>query len=266
MHDGAAPFDDSLLEQARSGQTLAAMRRMEGPTLVGVGFVGTQGDRQAGEVLVEPEFRGRGHGAALVADLLTAVSGEMWLWSHTDHLAARRLADRHRLERARELLQLRRTLNTPPEPVPAPSGVTIRTFRPGQDEAAWLAVNNDAFSWHPEQGRLTIDDVTAAEHETWFDPSGFFLAFRGDELVGFHWTKIHPGPDPIGEVYVLGVSPAAQGSGLGKALTTVGLRYLALRTDTVMLYVEGDNVAAVNLYERLGFHRHRVNVAYRRPA
>lgn len=113
---------------------------------------------------------------------------------------------------------------------------------------------------------MTLDDLQATERLPWFDPSGFFLAFQGDELVGFHWTKVHPGADPIGEVYVVGVSPAAQGTGLGSVLTTVGLRYLALLTKTAMLYVEGDNSPALKMYERMGFHRHQVNVAYRRSA
>jgi len=41
-------------------------------------------------------------------------------------------------------------------------------------------------------------------------------------MAGFHWTKIHTSADagePTGEVYVVGVHPAEQGSGLGKALT-----------------------------------------------
>ena len=61
--------------------------------------------------------------------------------------------------------------------------------------------------------------------EPWFDPAGFLLADRAGELLGYHWTKIHP--DGLGEVYVLGIAPAAQGLGLGNALLVRGLRHLA---------------------------------------
>jgi mycothiol synthase len=69
--------------------------------------------------------------------------------------------------------------------------------------------------------------------------------------------------EPIGEVYVLGVAPAAQGMRLGPALLAAGLRYLASRgLAEVLLYVDGENVAALRLYERAGFHRHDLDVQY----
>ena len=71
----------------------------------------------------------------------------------------------------------------------------------------------------------------------------------------------------LGEVYVVGVDPAAQGRGIGATLTLVGLHHLAQRLSgadqpTVMLYVEADNSAAVNTYQRLGFEVSNVDVAY----
>jgi len=84
-------------------------------------------------------------------------------------------------------------------------------------------------------------------------------------LLGFHWTKRHT-PD-LGEVYIVGVDPAAQGRGLGGVLTLIGLHHLAeglsqSRNPTVMLYVEGDNAAAVKTYQRLGFDVYNIDVAY----
>jgi mycothiol synthase len=157
-----------------------------------------------------------------------------------------------------------------PDPHPElPPGVTVSAFRPGADEDAWLHVNARAFAAHPEQGRWTREDLALREAEAWFDPAGFFLAWRGEQLLGSHWTKVHPagdvGPDPIGEVYVLGIDPDAQGMRLGRALTDLGLAHLRARgLSHVLLYVEEDNTAAVSLYERSGFTRYAVDVSWRR--
>lgn len=149
-----------------------------------------------------------------------------------------------------------------------PDGVQVRAFVPGQDEDAWLAANAAAFAHHPEQGSMTRADLEARMAEDWFDPSGFLLAVRESdgELLGFHWTKVHPrsGSHPaIGEVYVVGVTPQAQGTGLGKALTLAGISHLHdSGLDAVMLYVDADNTAAVSLYRKLGFVRWDVDVMY----
>ena len=85
-------------------------------------------------------------------------------------------------------------------------------------------------------------------------------------MVGFHWTKVHerPGSARIGEVYVLGVDPAAHRGGLGRALTWAGLAYLREKRglDRVMLYVDDSNTAAVALYRRLGFAHWSAHVNY----
>jgi mycothiol synthase len=198
------------------------------------------------------------------------------LWAHGDLPAAAALAASTGLSRARALWRMTRSLRVPlAEPRLAP-GVSVRTFVPGQDEPDWLTLNGRAFADHPEQGRWTREDIGLRESEPWFDPAGFFLAERGGRLVGFHWTKIHPagpapagprarGRAPVGEVYVLGVDPAEQGTGLGRALTLLGLHYLRDRgLGEVMLYVDESNVAAIKLYESMGFSRAATDVMYGR--
>ncbi|MFH8490873.1 mycothiol synthase [Streptomyces longisporoflavus] len=218
----------------------------------------------AAELVVHPGHRGRGHGRALGTALLAESGRRLRIWAHGGHSAARHLAQVLGLTLFRELRQMRRTLGDLdlPEPV-LPDGVSVRAFVPGQDDAAWLAVNADAFAHHPEQGSLTQRDLDDRKAEPWFDPAGFFLAEKDGELVGFHWTKVHA-DEGLGEVYVLGVRSGAQGGGLGKALTTIGLNHLAQAgLPTAMLYVDADNKAAVSVYERLGFITHETDLMYR---
>ncbi|MDX6362988.1 MAG: mycothiol synthase, partial [Streptomyces sp.] len=181
----------------------------------------------AAELVVHPAYRGHGHGRALGSALLAASGKRLRVWAHGGHSAARHLAQVLGLSLFRELRQMRRSLTDLelPEPV-LPAGVSVRSFEPGRDDAAWLAANAEAFAHHPEQGSLTQRDLDDRMAEPWFEPAGFFLAFRGEELVGFHWTKVHA-EEGLGEVYVVGVRPGAQGGGLGKALTAIGLRHLA---------------------------------------
>jgi len=217
------------------------------------------------EVVVTPDARRHGFGGALVARAQAAASPRpLELWSHGDRPAAAALAARLGFLRVRELWLMRRDLDSVLPPVPDVDSVRIRAFRPGEDEADWLRLNARAFAEHPEQGEMTRADLDRRMAQSWFDPAGFFVAERDDELVGFHWTKVHAGDPPIGEVYVVGVDPDAQGIGLGRTLTLVGLHHLRDKgLASVVLYVEASNAAAIALYSRLGFKHTDTDVMYR---
>ena len=225
----------------------------------------------AAECVVDPAHRRAGWASAVVQRALAEIDGApMLVWSHGDHPGAAKLAKRLGFRRVRDLWQLRRELGGAAAlpNVRLPVGVTVRTFHTGQDDEAWLALNARAFADHPEQGAMDAGDLAARTESEWFDPAGFFLAERSDQdgarMVGFHWTKVHPGD--VGEVYVVGVDPDEQGNGLGTALTLVGLHHLAERgMRSVRLYVEADNAAAVRIYERLGFAHVGTDTQYRHP-
>jgi len=232
--------------------------------------VDTDGDslgNEVAELVVHPDHRRHGIGDSLLTFLLDTRGKRLRVWSHHDHPDAARLAEKHGLRRVRELhhmgMDFGPDLPELAEPV-FPNGVRLRTFVPGRDEEAMVAVNARAFSWHPEQGQLTVQDVLDTENESWFDPAGFFLAVDAeDRLLGYHWTKTQP--DGSGEVYVVGVDPDAQGGGLGKALTLAGLRHLQARgLPRVTLYVESDNAPAIAVYAKLGFTLLDVGVQYER--
>ncbi|MFE5867511.1 mycothiol synthase [Streptomyces roseifaciens] len=253
------------LKGRRAGVRHVLLRTDDGE-LVGYGQLEDSDpvEAPAGELVVHPSCRGRGHGRALGSALLHESGKRLRIWAHGGHPAARHLAQVLGLSLFRELRQMRRPLHDLDlaEPV-LPPGVAVRTFRPGEDDTEWLAVNAAAFAHHPEQGSLVQRDLDDRKAAGWFDPKGFFLAEKDGRIVAFHWTKVHA-EEGLGEVYVLGVAPGAQGGGLGKSLTTVGLRHLAAQgLPTAMLYVDADNAAAVAVYEGLGFQIHETDLMYR---
>ncbi len=241
-----------------------------GEDLAGTAVVIENGDGSGVlELAVHPSYRNQG----VAGRLLDSLRGKRSLdglsaWSHGNHEAAAELAKRFEYGPVRELWKMRLMSSASSLPdAGLPDGISLRAFVPGQDEQAWLAANSAAFSHHPEQGSMTLADLEARKTEEWFDPEGFLLAVNAEgELLGFHWTKVHPrqGPHPaIGEVYVVGVTPAAQGLGLGKALTVAGIQHLQDKgLHAVMLYVDADNHAAVALYQKLGFVRWDTDVMY----
>jgi mycothiol synthase len=259
--DGTDPVSEDVLLHLHDPANLLVH---DGGALVA--FAHLDEEEGAAELAVHPAHRRKGHGTRVVTALLERTAGKrLRLWAHGEHPGAVRLAEKYGFTRARALWQMRRSLDEPQLAEPQlPEGVRLRSFVIGKDEAEFLRVNNAAFDWHPEQGGWDVEQVKLREAEPWFDPEGFLLAVDADDrLLGYHWTKVHPGDEPLGEVYVLGVDPSARGLHLGSALTLAGLHHLhdkGLRT--VLLYVESDNGAAIRLYQGLGFARWATDVSY----
>lgn len=263
--DGSAPLSDEVLLQLRSADAAHLFAR-DGGDLVGFAHLDPEG---GGELVVHPDRRRAGLGTR-IAGAMVERSGDspLRVWAHGEHPGAVAIADALGFSRVRELWQMHLDLPDAPEAVAPPEGVTLRPFVVGTDEAEFLRVNNAAFDWHPEQGGWGVEQVRAREAEPWFDAEGFLLAVDGDDrLRGYHWTKVHTEPEHIGEVYVLGVDPSAQGTGLGSFLTIAGLRHLHARgLREVLLYVESDNEAAVRVYRKLGFTVRHSDVLFARNA
>ncbi|MGH9075519.1 MAG: mycothiol synthase, partial [Acidimicrobiales bacterium] len=205
------------------------------------------------------------------ADLLQAAldevaregGGHVHLWVPKPSAGHDEIATSKGLARGRELYQMRRPLPVTPE-VGAKAELPTRPFRPGEDEAAWLGVNNRAFAWHPEQGGWALGTLRRREAEPWFDPAGLLLHEEDGRLAGFCWTKVHADlTPPLGEIYVIAVDPDFQGRGLGRGLVLAGLRRLADGgLATAMLYVDAANEPALALYRDLGFTLDHVDRAY----
>ena len=293
--DGVAPVSEDgrlAVAHGKPGST-HLLARDAAESVIGYLYLGPAedaGDRTS-EGCVAPASRRRGAGRALLSQAVELTEGTLRVWAHGNLPAAKALAARLGFEAVRDLRLLE--LETGPEsawarayPTPrqtarhdqsapeaeqfAATDPDIRAFRPGEDDEAWLALNAAAFAHHPEQGRWSARDLEERMAEPWFDPAGFLLMEQDGALIGFHWTKVHPageyGPDPVGEIYVLGVHPGVGGRRLGRRLAVAGLSHLAQSgLGTVILYVDGDNTSAVRLYESLGFRTRTTDALYERP-
>jgi mycothiol synthase len=272
--DGIAPVGEQVLRELGQERTRHLVVAGSGDAVSGYLNLSSPRDGEVAmaEMVVHPQARRRGIGTAMVRATVAKAGGHNHFWAHGTLEPARATASALGLVTVRELVQMRRALSDTPEPV-IPDGVRVRTYAGPADDAELLRVNNAAFAYHPEQGGWSAAQIEERRNEPWFDPEGLFLAFGDslpddtDRLLGFHWTKIHADHPGLGEVYIVGVDPSAQGRGLGKVLTSIGLASLAQRLaesaePTVLLYVESDNVAAVRTYERLGFTTYSVDTAY----
>lgn len=285
--DGTYPLSEHVVLHLRHGGSQSVHVLAEEPgTQQMLGYahldVSDAAEGPAAELAVSPTARRSGVGSALL-DEVTRIAdtypGPLRLWAHGNAAAAHELAATRGFDQVRRLWQLRRSLFAPLADVELPADVILRPLDPEADLPAIIDLNARAFTELPDQGSWTELDFRRRMAEPWFDPAGFLVAEQGPVIVGFHWTKTHDHPasedaeasghthahEPIGEVYVVGVDPAARGVGLGRALTLAGLHHLRHRgLSTALLYVDADNEAALRLYRSLGFSSWDSDTLFRR--
>ena len=213
-------------------------------------------DSWALDLVVHPHHRYEmaSIGPQLLSEAINVIreagGGHVHWWVFEPNEIHKTLAESIGLNEGRTTLQMRVAL-----PLHEATDIVTTPFRSGADDERWLAVNNAAFADHLEQGGWTQSTLDSRKQEPWFNPNGFLLLNKGDELAGFCWTKVHLDTAPVlGEIYVIAVHPRFSGKGLGRALTIAGLTHLQRAgISTGMLHVDADNQRAVNMYKSLGF-------------
>jgi mycothiol synthase len=274
--DAHAALDEhawlDLVEGGREGFASLVAWEADHDHPVGYAQVSRGSGSWALEFVVDPHHRVPGNtiGLDLVRTAAGVIAseggGHVHMWVNQPRPEHDHIAAAIGLAPGRVLYQMRRPLPVPDELRVGPP-LPTRPFVVGQDEAAWLEVNNRAFDWHPEQGGWGLATIQERQAEPWFDPAGFLLHDDADgRLDGFCWTKIHKDVDPpLGEIYVIAVDPdrTDRTPGLGRRLVIAGLDYLTGRGLTVgMLYVDAGNAPAVKLYVDLGFVVNHLDQAY----
>ena len=159
------------------------------------------------------------------------------------------------------VLEMEVRLDTPPRELPAPDGVTFRSYTDGDAHAVRTLIDGAYEAWDETYVPLAHDDWLAfmTMHDS-FDPDCWFLAACADgQLAGvcLTWKE--------GWIKDLAVTQAARGRGLGESLLRNafarlhdrGVRRVGLKVDA------GNPTGAVRLYERVGMRtvkRHRFYV------
>lgn len=181
--------------------------------------------------------------------------------------------------RVRTLVQMRRSLPLDEEARSGIPRIATRSFDPGSDAEALLEVNNAAFWWHPEQGHWDRARLDEALGQDWVEPEGILVheasgrdGGQAGTLDAFCWTRVHPArpgndaaePEPaLGEIWVVASHPRVHGSHLGPAIVAAALDHLhASGLGTANLFTEADNLPALRMYERMGFHVHEQRGGY----
>jgi mycothiol synthase len=282
-HDGTPPIAEHILLHLRYGGDKADSHLLFEKDNQVIGYAHLdQTDLVAGpsvELVVDPSYRAAGVGKALLSEATKICGKTLRLWVHGEAEVAHSLAASFNFEKIRTVLQMSKSLtDIQPQPI-IDKEIIIRSFLPGIDSDDWLELNNKVFKDHPEQGGWQLSDLNHRLSEEWFDEKGFFIVEKNKQVIASTWTKVHGehshdhdgeashAHPAIGEIYITAVDPDYTGLGIGKALTITALNFLKYQgLKDVMLYVDFDNKAALNLYDSLGFKLSSKDILYRLKA
>jgi mycothiol synthase len=233
---------------------------------------------------VHPDVRGRGIGTALLrwverrAREVAAErpgagneSNELGTWVDSNVEDGLALLEREGYRPIRYGFQMVRPLALPIPDAPLPAGLEIRPVVEADHRRIWEA-DTEAFRDHWGAAERTEDD-----YRRWFsmpnlDTSLWRVAWDGDEVAGSVWTLIWPEENvklglSRGWLEHISVRRPWRKRGVATALIAETLRmFRDLGLLEGALGVDSENpTGALQLYESLGFRRHRTGVSLRKP-
>lgn len=151
-----------------------------------------------------------------------------------------------------------------------PEGIEVTAFDPATDLRAAMLAGRDAFRDHwghiesPYEEEALKRFRHRVETNPDFDPSLWFLAREGDEIVGNCYVNPRDGTDrKSGYVESLGVRPPWRRQGVGLALLLRAFSELRMRGfERCALHVDSESLTgATKLYERAGMRVAELNHA-----
>ncbi|RKG90855.1 GNAT family N-acetyltransferase [Corallococcus sp. CA049B] len=151
---------------------------------------------------------------------------------------------------------------TPPPTREPPPGVVLRVFQPDREAAALHALHELSFADHWRHTPEPFEQWSAELRSERFDPTLWFVAEAGGQLVGF--ARAREFSESEGWVRVLGVHPRWRRRGLAQSLLLRAFGELHRRgRHKVLLGVDSDGRSgALQLYERVGMRPVRLIDVY----
>lgn len=221
---------------------------------------------------VHPQHRGRGLGTRLFARLVAraeahlralpgGTGGRLTAFASEAHAAAQAIIERAGFHAQSQAWTLRRDLDAKAgAPAPAwPEGLTVRTFVPGQDDAATHALINEAFAHLPAHTPSRLDDWRARLMDpSVFRPEYWFLALDGETLAGCALGYSFP---EAGWLATLAVRHPYREQGLALPLLHHCFAEF-YRSGHLALELGLDATASTQVYERAGMRIVRKTVVY----
>ncbi len=237
----------------------------EGAMIADAEFEHKPGEEQAfSGFTVHRDYRKRGVGRQLYALIAQQAAQHplkrLYSGGAKAHTLKQEFLARRGFEFDRYFWRMRLPADKDVPPVQLPEGYTVRTFVPGQDEELFMNVRNVCFADHFGSTPYTPETTAYIIQQEMFQPAGLFFAFKDGVVAGYCWSAISAEENArrnvsVGWIEHLGTVPEHRGVGLGRALLLIGVQHLRQQVSVVELGMEGENVAALRLYESVGFYQ-----------